>query len=171
MAGDVYANVSGGGLRLKGGKIEKKKKKKSHKVSESSSSSAHDAAAPIESTTTEDLKSATPEVDNKTNAERKFEETKRKRLEKILEKKASKSHREEVEEYNKYLSGLTDHNDMPKVRTRDHTSNTFGLILARSGLANKMHLHESWNFPHLSMLRINVCNILIINCTEIMTWR
>ncbi|KAJ8100656.1 hypothetical protein POJ06DRAFT_109345 [Lipomyces tetrasporus] len=116
MAGDAYAHVPGGGLRLKGGKVEKKKKKTSHKdkqPTESASSSSHDAPQ-SDSTTTEPIQS-TPQVDNKTEAERKFEEIQRKRLEKMLEKKASKSHREEVEEYNKYLSGLTDHNDMPKI--------------------------------------------------------
>ncbi|KAK9486309.1 hypothetical protein V1527DRAFT_77286 [Lipomyces starkeyi] len=117
MAGDVYANVSGGGLRLKGAKVEKKKKKKLHTdklPTESTSSSSHNDTK-VDSTTTENAKSIIPEVENKTDAERKFEEVQRKRLEKTLEKKASKSHREEVEEYNKYLSGLTDHNDMPKI--------------------------------------------------------
>ncbi|KAK9319561.1 hypothetical protein V1517DRAFT_332076 [Lipomyces orientalis] len=117
MAGDAYAHAPGGGLRLKGGKVEKKKKKRSHKdklPTESTSSSAHDTPQKEDATTSEPIQS-TPEVDNKTEAERKFEEIQRKRLEKMLEKKASKSHREEVEEYNKYLSGLTDHNDMPKI--------------------------------------------------------
>lgn len=30
-------------------------------------------------------------------------------------KKASKSHKEKVEEYNKYLASLSEHHDMPKV--------------------------------------------------------
>ncbi|KAK9433628.1 hypothetical protein V1505DRAFT_121533 [Lipomyces doorenjongii] len=119
MGGDVYVNVSGGGLRLKGAKIEKKKKKTkkfdTEKLPTESTTSSSHSDGKVGSTTTENAKSIIPEVDNKTDAERKFEEVQRKRLEKILEKKASKSHREEVEEYNKYLSGLTDHNDMPKI--------------------------------------------------------
>jgi len=51
----------------------------------------------------------------KTEAERRYEERKRKRLEDRLKREGIKTHKERVEELNKYLSGLSEHHDMPKI--------------------------------------------------------
>jgi len=51
----------------------------------------------------------------KTDSERKFEEQRRKRLEEKLKREGVKTHKQRVEELNKYLSGLSEHNDMPRI--------------------------------------------------------
>lgn len=51
----------------------------------------------------------------KTDAERRFEEQRKKRLEERLRKEGVKTHKQRVEELNKYLSGLSEHHDMPKI--------------------------------------------------------
>ncbi|KAF7716314.1 Uncharacterized protein PECH_002820 [Penicillium ucsense] len=51
----------------------------------------------------------------KTEAERKYEEMRKKRLQERLKKEGIKSHKERVEELNKYLSRLSEHHDMPKI--------------------------------------------------------
>ncbi|KAK9464790.1 hypothetical protein V1512DRAFT_267455 [Lipomyces arxii] len=95
MAGDAYSHVSGGSLKIKGGKVHKKKKLRNQSEDEN--------------------KKNEHQLQNMTEAERRFEEIQKKRMEKVLEKKALKSHKEEVDEYNKYLSTLSEHNDMPKI--------------------------------------------------------
>jgi len=56
-----------------------------------------------------------PPKPEKTAAERKFEEIQLKRQAEQVKKMASKSHKEKVEDFNKYLSTLTEHYDIPKV--------------------------------------------------------
>lgn len=52
----------------------------------------------------------------KTPAQRKQEEMKRKRLEERFEKEGGvKTHKQRVEELNRYLSGLSEHHDMPRI--------------------------------------------------------
>lgn len=52
----------------------------------------------------------------KTPAQIRQEEIKRKRLEEKFEKEGGvKTHKERVEELNRYLSGLSEHHDMPKI--------------------------------------------------------
>ena len=51
----------------------------------------------------------------KTEAERRHEEQRRKRLEDRLKKEGVKTHKQRVEELNRYLSGLSEHHDMPKI--------------------------------------------------------
>ncbi|KAK9458673.1 uncharacterized protein V1516DRAFT_129960 [Lipomyces oligophaga] len=123
MAGrDSYAFVSGGGLRLKGtvSKVEKKRKKKP-KVAASSNRQAVSLSSEQQNLNSshhdsEHLKPALDILaDLRTESEKKFDEIKRKRMEKVLSKKASLSHREAVDEYNKYLSSLSEHHDMPKI--------------------------------------------------------
>jgi len=48
----------------------------------------------------------------KTETERRFEKRKQEQLEKRLAKEGIKSHKERVEEYNKYLASLSEHHDM-----------------------------------------------------------
>ncbi|KAL2403965.1 hypothetical protein ABEF95_004337 [Exophiala dermatitidis] len=51
----------------------------------------------------------------KTEAERRYEEQRRKRLEERLRREGIKSHKERVEELNRYLSSLSEHHDMPRI--------------------------------------------------------
>ncbi|KAK5100122.1 hypothetical protein LTR70_003313 [Exophiala xenobiotica] len=51
----------------------------------------------------------------RTDVERRFEEQRRKRLEERLMRQGVKTHKQRVEELNKYLSGLSEHHDMPKI--------------------------------------------------------
>eukprot|EP00742_Colponemidia_sp_Colp-10_P004063 GILJ01004336.1.p1 GENE.GILJ01004336.1~~GILJ01004336.1.p1 ORF type:complete len:137 (-),score=26.32 GILJ01004336.1:183-554(-) len=53
--------------------------------------------------------------DRRTPAERAFEAQQRDRQRKQIQQRASKSHRERVEEFNKSLSSMTEHFDIPKV--------------------------------------------------------
>lgn len=48
----------------------------------------------------------------KTAAERRFEERKRRRLDERLMKEGVKSHKERVEDFNRYLANLSEHHDM-----------------------------------------------------------
>ncbi|KAK9456888.1 hypothetical protein V1511DRAFT_509572 [Dipodascopsis uninucleata] len=122
MGSDDYVHIPGGGLKIKGCKVEKKKKRKVHKVEKSVYESA-DAKQSINDAPgtrgvdhlDDGLKAKNDRQDDRTEAEKRFDEIKRRRLEKLLEKKAAKSHRERIEEYNTYLERLTDHNDMPKI--------------------------------------------------------
>ncbi|KEF55137.1 uncharacterized protein A1O9_08790 [Exophiala aquamarina CBS 119918] len=51
----------------------------------------------------------------KTDAERRYEEQRRKRLEERLKREGVKTHKERVEELNRYLSSLSEHHDMPRI--------------------------------------------------------
>lgn len=51
----------------------------------------------------------------KTDAERRWEEQRKRRLEERLRREGVKSHKERVQELNRYLSGLSEHHDMPKI--------------------------------------------------------
>ena len=121
--------TAGGGLKLKGAGVDKKRKKKRPKSTETGESS--NTASDIEKriSNPEDVKSlerslspATAEQSikesggrKKTEAEKKHEEYRRKRLEEKLKREGVKTHKEKVEELNKYLSGLSEHHDMPKI--------------------------------------------------------
>lgn len=56
-----------------------------------------------------------PPPPRKTEAELKFEESRKKRQKANIETTALKTHRERVVEYNKYLESLSEHNDIPRV--------------------------------------------------------
>ncbi|KAJ4317771.1 hypothetical protein N0V94_004769 [Neodidymelliopsis sp. IMI 364377] len=121
--------TAGGGLKLKGGGVDKKKKKKRPKPSETGEPS--NTTMDIEKRTpqSEDLNSASRSLSpdtaeqtikegggrKKTEAEKRHEEYRRKRLEEKLKREGVKTHKEKVEELNKYLSGLSEHHDMPKI--------------------------------------------------------
>ena len=62
-----------------------------------------------------DSKEGPPLELRKTEAERRYEETRRKRLEERLKREGVKTHKERVQELNRYLSGLSEHHDMPKI--------------------------------------------------------
>ncbi|KAJ3374727.1 hypothetical protein GGF31_006624 [Allomyces arbusculus] len=118
---DLYGDVIKGGLKLKGpklttvsdGKIKKKKKK--DKKEKSADRKESSSSAPK----TEERSSSRPTtpvvVATKTAAEIAFEEAQRKRQRERIAKMAAKSHKEKVDEFNKYLESLSEHHDIPKV--------------------------------------------------------
>lgn len=146
MPSDEYASAGGGALRIKGAKVKKHKKKKARsdleknlstgEPSSSTSSSKKDPAAeqdagedaPQQQQGDEELEKARRDGDDggpssksrKTEAERRFEEVRRKKLLELAESAGSrpellKTHKERVEELNTYLSKLSEHHDMPKI--------------------------------------------------------
>jgi protein FAM32A len=131
MPSSDYAAAAGGALKLKGGGIDKKKKKKKPKPNPAEStadaSTAPDSPSQLNSKSPPHTsrRSVSPSViartikENggrpKTEAERRHEEMRRKRLEEKVKKEGVKTHKEKVEELNKYLSGLSEHHDMPKI--------------------------------------------------------
>lgn len=61
----------------------------------------------------DDGNTADKQLENgKTAAERRFEERKRRRLDERLMKEGVKSHKERVEDFNRYLANLSEHHDM-----------------------------------------------------------
>ncbi|KAI4187369.1 MAG: hypothetical protein LQ348_004095 [Seirophora lacunosa] len=141
MPTDDYTSAAGGGLRLKGvagSKITKHKKKRpKHPEPEKRSSSANPDAEPHEQVqsgeeqavsmtktsndTTEDEVAKREGFEDrsqargKTEAELRHEERRRRRLEERLKREGTKTHKERVEEFNHYLSNLSEHHDMPRI--------------------------------------------------------
>lgn len=104
-----YEAVQRGPLRLKGGggsaaKRKKKKEKEKNKIVDQTVSSKNQEE--------EETKRA---LDKRTPAQLAYEKTQEKRkIERIL-KKASKTHKQRVEDFNRHLDTLTEHYDIPKV--------------------------------------------------------
>ncbi|KAI2779576.1 DUF1754-domain-containing protein [Daldinia loculata] len=133
MPADDYVSAAGAGaLKLKGGKIQKNKKKKKTKaptlersLTPGDSSTSTSKPKDVEDPGQRDSKDADDGgegevVEQKTEAERRYEEANRKKMLKMLEdpKVASefrKTHKERVEGLNTYLSKLSEHHDMPKI--------------------------------------------------------
>ena len=105
----AYDNVVGGGLRLKGAGIKKKKKRKEGESS--------DAVVPADP----DASHAPPPPPppsfstGRTDTEQRRLDTMERRKAEAAEKGEAKSHRTRVGDFNKYLSSLTEHYDLPKV--------------------------------------------------------
>ncbi|RMJ19802.1 hypothetical protein CDV36_000459 [Fusarium kuroshium] len=136
MASDDYTAVGGGGaLKLKGSKVHKKKKKRDKKTDLEKNLDTGKREGPDP-----DRKKKNKEVVNddeeqqpreeeeeddrpqaqKTEAEKRHDEIKKKRLLKLAESSGSrpellKTHKERVEELNTYLSRLSEHHDMPRI--------------------------------------------------------
>ncbi|KAJ5450644.1 uncharacterized protein N7458_007093 [Penicillium daleae] len=130
MAPDEYSTGGGGKLKLKGskvsdGRVDKKKKKKAKKEKDAAQSEQAEQVQRPESGEADAEAEAEREASRereeeggssaKTEAEKKYEEVRRKRLHERLQKEGIKSHKERVEELNKYLSRLSEHHDMPKI--------------------------------------------------------
>ncbi|KAK3722500.1 hypothetical protein LTR37_002492 [Vermiconidia calcicola] len=130
MPSSDYSNAVGGGLKLKGAGIEKKKKKKRAKpestgqareTEEGQESAVQKALADEEADDTKDAdivlkqRESDARVLGKTEAQRRHEERRRKRLDDRLKREGVKTHKERVEELNKYLSTLSEHHDMPRI--------------------------------------------------------
>ena len=136
MPSSDYTAAAGGALKLKGVGVDKKKKKKKTRPAADTTKANEEASADV-------AKRPTPEKDapksqsgtpgrslspesaersikegggrHKTEAEKRYDEMRRKRLEERMRKEGVKTHKEKVEELNKYLSGLSEHHDMPKI--------------------------------------------------------
>merc|ERR1712071_117387 len=93
-------------LRLKGtaNKDIQKKKKKNGKASIDADSKSKESSS----------SQAPKPVVVKTKAQLKFEQMKEEQLKKRIMEKASKTHKQRVEEFNRHLDSLTEHYDIPK---------------------------------------------------------
>ncbi|XP_067271876.1 protein FAM32A-like [Pseudorasbora parva] len=102
-----YKSVQKGSLKLKGVSVASKKKKKKDKVKKNLEEQAM---------TSQDEKGTKKVyVDKRTPAQMSFDKIQEKRqMERIL-KKASKTHKRRVEDFNRHLDSLTEHYDIPKV--------------------------------------------------------
>jgi protein FAM32A len=100
-----YDNVATGKLKLKKAPSGSKavQKKQVEVVSEAQREVA------------EDKQPADEVVDNRTAAQKKFDELAEKRRREQLQKAATKSHRQRIVEFNKKLANLSEHNDLPKI--------------------------------------------------------
>ncbi|TBU49923.1 hypothetical protein BD309DRAFT_996522 [Dichomitus squalens] len=123
----------GGSLKLKGGVKDGgivKKKKKSKKDKEKAASPDEDRVQALERAIQEEkARSASPvgsgrnspavagssNSERKTAAEKRFEETQKRRLAEKVARLASKSHKDRVSEFNAKLEALSEHHDIPKV--------------------------------------------------------
>ncbi|KAF7502190.1 hypothetical protein GJ744_006760 [Endocarpon pusillum] len=137
---DYTSTPSTGKLKLKGVKdsrITKKRKNKISKDEKSSRDIVEDNSVMLKKLEEEDLEirreekkkkegkseelrdddAEDPElgVRVKTEAERKYDEQRRKRLDDRLKREGVKTHKQRVEELNRYLSGLSEHHDMPRI--------------------------------------------------------
>ncbi|KAM0703748.1 hypothetical protein Q7P35_009687 [Cladosporium inversicolor] len=141
MPASDYTSTISGGLKLKGGAKDAGVKKKSKKSKSSSSkdkapkpstlqegeeaegSDSKTPNADLALSTTHSDRDATPSEQQpsssgtgKTEAQRRHEEIKRKRLDDRLKREGgAKTHKQRVEELNKYLSTLSEHHDMPRI--------------------------------------------------------
>ncbi|KAL8778949.1 MAG: hypothetical protein Q9203_005013 [Teloschistes exilis] len=138
MPKDDYSSAAGGGLRLKGvnpsSKISKHKKKRPKAPAEAEKSTARSEPEASEKTKEQSPKNddgairESAEVERsgdetgegatargKTQAELQHEERRRRRLEERLKREGTKTHKERVEEFNHYLSNLSEHHDMPRI--------------------------------------------------------
>ncbi|KAK9967646.1 hypothetical protein ABG768_002027 [Culter alburnus] len=102
-----YKSVQKGTLKLKGVSIASKKKKKKDKERKHLEEQVM--------TTQNEKGTKKVYVDKRTPAQISFDKIQEKRqMERIL-KKASKTHKRRVEDFNRHLDSLTEHYDIPKV--------------------------------------------------------
>ncbi|MCJ1308814.1 hypothetical protein MMC25_002469 [Agyrium rufum] len=155
MGDDEYFVAGGGGLKLKGMKDSKVDKDKKKKRKKRHAEQVDDKPEEEQSTTAEDtekgestdrhgkdlMKALDEELDDedrkaitttrgKTEAEKRHEERRRQRLDERLKREGVKTHKERVEELNRYLSNLSEHHDM--YATPHHLSTTANGYLWKS---------------------------------------
>jgi protein FAM32A len=132
---DPFKHAIGGGLKLKGALAPAggvKKKKSSHKDKDKDKSgsalalaSALDAAAASggagagrdddDAACGAAPPAARTGPDRRTDAEKRYDERIAAEEKRIIAKMAAKTHREKVQEFNLYLSKLSEHHDIPRV--------------------------------------------------------
>ncbi|KAI9730855.1 MAG: hypothetical protein M1834_005573 [Cirrosporium novae-zelandiae] len=132
-----YTAPTRGALKLKGvkdSKIKKHKKKKEKKErseSAAATSGGEEEKAEASRNNQKKLHDALRDEDDKreeedgdegyepgrqkTETEKHYEEMRRKRLNERLKREGIKTHKERVEELNRYLSNLSEHHDMPRI--------------------------------------------------------
>ncbi|KAI4601756.1 hypothetical protein KJ359_010620 [Pestalotiopsis sp. 9143b] len=148
MPSDDYTAFSGGGaLKLKGGKVSKSKGKKKKDKTAAGLERALSTGDSADNSSSRDVEKAAGEnkkhrkdpqdederppqeeeeddgdepVEYKTEAQKRHEEYKRKKMLELAQSSSSrpellKTHKERVEELNTYLSKLSEHHDMPKI--------------------------------------------------------
>jgi len=116
MGSNPYENVQKGKLKLKKSPLpsigpEKKIKKKKRNQGLIKAPQLVDD----DSQQTEALAEEEQEIDTRTPAERRYEESLAKREKERIAKMAQKSHRERIEEFNQKLTNMSEHYDIPKV--------------------------------------------------------
>mmetsp|Transcript_3641 Transcript_3641/g.22816 ORF Transcript_3641/g.22816 Transcript_3641/m.22816 type:complete len:118 (-) Transcript_3641:2100-2453(-) len=110
----------GGKLKLKGktlqanGGVEKKKRKDENKTDKEIADVDLSMQKEGQSRGSDNIKTKKL-IDYRTEAEKRRDEALAARKEEGVKKLAEKSYRQRVEEYNKYLSTLSEHHDIPKV--------------------------------------------------------
>ncbi|KAI0810471.1 hypothetical protein GGR55DRAFT_643969 [Xylaria sp. FL0064] len=137
-ADDYLSAPAGGALKLKGAKVQKAKKKKKSKSQNEDKGKSAKLERSLSTTTgaetrleePDDVQGAKgavtpghesePELEYKTEAERRHEEAMKKKMQRMLEdptlaSEIRKTHKERVESLNTYLSKLSEHHDMPKI--------------------------------------------------------
>jgi protein FAM32A len=123
---DAYASAIGGGLKLKGGLgaaggVKKKKKDKERSKDKSGALAlASDAAAAAAGGAAGDAAAGDAPApragpDRRTEAEKRYDERVAAEEKRTIAKMAAKTHREKVQEFNLYLSKLSEHHDIPRV--------------------------------------------------------
>jgi protein FAM32A len=107
-------SFTGGKLTFKGGVVPavRKKKKKGKKAKNVEGSGGEDLLPIVD----KEQSPADPAVqeDTRTEAEKRRDAHMAKYEKERAKKAASKSHREKIQEMNKYLEGLSEHHDIPK---------------------------------------------------------
>ncbi|BFZ61631.1 hypothetical protein YB2330_002703 [Saitoella coloradoensis] len=109
-----YSAVAGGSLKLKGGGITKKKKKTKKTIPPVDREDSNEQRSREESVVS-GSEAGSRSAPKRTEAELKFEEIQRRRLDKKLGEKARQTHAERVADLNAKLDRLSEHNDMPKI--------------------------------------------------------
>ena len=116
---DAYGNVVGGGLKLKGSIGKKKRKHKDETAEQAAAAVAAAAAskdaAAASAASASAASSSTSTQAGHTGAELRRIKVMQERQLKKLEQGGVKTHRDQVNEFNAYLSNLTEHYDLPKV--------------------------------------------------------
>lgn len=177
--------ITGGALKLKGsaGVTKKKKKKKSTVKLDEASTERALSASRSESPSKSDLpKSQSPAPSDavsktddlsldpfdeealrargKTETEIRFEMMRHKMLLKKLKKEGVKSHKEKVEEYNKYLASLSEHHDMWVILRRHGGPEDRVLTETQAAYRTRIRLaprEGCFTFCHFAFARIYFC--------------
>ncbi|KAE8914135.1 hypothetical protein PF005_g1087 [Phytophthora fragariae] len=108
-------NVKRGKLKLKNGSKLKVASKHKHKKSKKKSSKRREEEEQKQRVDRGESDDAQVDMDDMTPAQRRHAKHQKKREQEAIEKAASKTYRERIEELNQYLGSLTEHHDVPRV--------------------------------------------------------
>merc|ERR1711942_430460 len=114
MSDDPYASAAGGSLKLKSS-LKKKKKKSKKETKERIERHLREESRSSPLTKVDSDSDDDKPRDNRTAAQIKYDEVQKQRqLDRVM-KKAEKTHKERVEDFNRHLDELSEHYDIPKV--------------------------------------------------------